>query len=217
MNSNQCPRGSPGWAKWQTYSSLCVQAGAIVQSLLPLATFLHIFLKVSLIWWGDSFCIPIWQNRGLWQEKKEETCALWWIRIGVTVGILKCYPVPAHLIWSYWQSNADHTFRQGNLHRPLSQQSISHHRRVQRLPCWIFAKTWTAHRPVMLMLRSLLLETSIRLTLRRLYLTSINILTAPQEELRITITRHSKMTAEQNLYPHSGWAPMQPSCSGQSM
>ncbi len=51
------------------------------------------------------------------------------------MGILKCYPIPPHLIWSYWQSNADCTFYQGNLHRPWSQQFIYHHRRVQRLPC----------------------------------------------------------------------------------
>ena len=38
----------------------------------------------------------------------------------------------------------------------------------------------TAQRPVILMLRSLLLETLIRLTSRKLCLTSINILTAPQ-------------------------------------
>ncbi len=42
--------------------------------------------------------------------------------------------------------------------------------RVQRLPSGIFAKTWTTHKPIILMVRSLFLETSIRLTLRRLCL-----------------------------------------------
>ncbi len=54
------------------------------------------------------------------RTQKKEVCALWWIRTGVTVGILKCYPVPAHLIWSYWQSNADRTIYQENC--SLSQQ-----------------------------------------------------------------------------------------------
>ncbi len=116
-------------------------------------------------------CILIWQKKRTLARKNEEVCALWWIRTGVTVGILKCCPIPAHLFWSY-----------KNSHRSLSQQFVYLHRRVRRLHCLIFAKTWTAHRPFNLMLRSFLLETSIRLTSRKLFLNSINILNQSQWE-----------------------------------
>ncbi len=57
------------------------------------------------------------------------------------ISILKCYPVPAHLIWSYWQSNADRIIYRENSHRSWSQQFIYHHWRTQRLHCWIFELT----------------------------------------------------------------------------
>ncbi len=92
-------------------------------------------------------------------------------------------------------SCSPNNFYQGNLHQSLSQRSTSHHRRVQRVPRWIFAKTWNAHRLAILMLHSLLLQTSIRLTLRRLCLISTNMLTAPQVEQTfwVTTTHQGKM------------------------
>ncbi len=100
-----------------------------------------------------------------------------------------------------------------NSHRPLSQQFIYLHRRVQKLPCQIFAKTWTAHRPLILMLHSLLLETSIRLYEFHQHMDCAT--------RGIHTLDHCYMPFKNGFragsLPYSGRATMWPSCWGQSM
>lgn len=99
--------------------------------------------------------------------------------------------------WSYCQSKAGHTFCQGNLHRPLSPRSTSHHRRAQRLPCWIFAMTWAAH-----------WLDIMKQGLCCWRLLSTYWLCHKGDEHWITTTCHSKMTTEQNPHLRSGRASM---------